>query len=92
MTPTEYRLQRREIVRRHHPDAGGHPDQLQRLLEELDARRAAGTSVAVAASRSRRRRIPDAQTLAAAIDRLNRQVRSRLPRRLPGSRRYARIT
>lgn len=92
MTPDDYRRQRREIVRRHHPDVGGDADRLRRLLEELETRNADHSAVAGATTRTRRWRLADAQALAAAIDRLSREVRTRLPPRVPGSRRYVRIS
>ncbi len=36
--PAAYRRDRRQAVLRHHPDAGGDPEELLRALEEVDRR------------------------------------------------------
>ena len=36
--PIAYKKERRQAVLRHHPDAGGDPDELLRALEEVDRR------------------------------------------------------
>lgn len=36
--PVAYKKERRQAVLRHHPDAGGDPDELLKALEEVDRR------------------------------------------------------
>lgn len=36
--PAAYKKERRQAVLRHHPDAGGDPEELLRALEEVDRR------------------------------------------------------
>ena len=83
MTPAE----RRALLRRHHPDLGGDPDEFVRLLAALDeAERAPGAATTtVRTHRARRagwRRRPRLVV---------RRVSTALPRRLPGTRRYGRL-
>jgi hypothetical protein len=79
MTPEE-RAARRAVIKAHHPDRGGDPARFVELLEAID--RSCGETEAVADGRrsghGRRRR-----------RQVVRRLRQRLPRRVPGARRYA---
>lgn len=81
MTEAELRARRRELARRHHPDAGGDPDTFIEVMRVLDRRltspdgRPRGGARTGRAARRRRQAL--------------RRWRTRLPRRLPGARRYA---
>lgn len=92
-TSSEYAARRREVIRRHHPDVGGDPERLRLELARLD--REFGRT---AHARSARESV-DADRLTVAptrpIRRLRRRtitqlgkIRGRLPRSVPGSRRY----
>jgi len=78
LTPRE-RAARRALIKAHHPDRGGDPARFVELLEELDRPAAGAARPEVRATRSRQRR--RRQVL--------RALQQRLPRRLPGARRYA---
>lgn len=41
--PAAYKRDRRQAVLRHHPDAGGDPEELFRALEEIDRRHGVST-------------------------------------------------
>jgi hypothetical protein len=81
MTPEE-RAARRAVIKAHHPDRGGDPARFVELLDEIERShggRSAAHAVDVRPSghgRRRRRQIV-------------RQLRRRLPRHVPGARRYA---
>lgn len=78
-SPTpQQRAARRALIKAHHPDRGGDPARFVELLAELDGS-PAPPPVEVVATRSRRRRRRQAV----------RALRQRLPRRVPGARRYA---
>ncbi|MBT0567304.1 hypothetical protein [Williamsia sp. CHRR-6] len=89
----EYAARRRALIRQHHPDVGGDPERLRIELERLD-REFARPHSAPARPRARtgERPVvrPSSQTrviarrLAAQI----RAIRGRLPRSVPGSKRY----
>lgn len=96
-----WRRERRQVARRHHPDIGGDIDVYLRQMRAVDERFAAGQLVPPARERRASnldefasppdrlhgsiRRI---RTLRHRSRRLTRRVRARIPRWLPGSRRY----
>ena len=96
-----WRAERRQAARRHHPDVGGDLREYLRVTADIDARygldpKAAtygsapgprGRTSACNDSRARRR-------FAASVRRtrtVSKAIRSRLPRWVPGARRYTRI-
>jgi len=98
-----WRAERRQAARRHHPDVGGDLREYLRVTADIDARYGLDPKAAVYGSepgtrartsvrdngRSRARR-----RLAASVRRtrsLSKAIRSRLPRWVPGARRYTRI-
>lgn len=89
MTPAE----RRALLRRHHPDLGGDPEEFVRLLATWDAAGAspgpepggATTATTLLARRPRRAAWRRRTRL------LARRVSTGLPRRLPGTRRYGQL-
>lgn len=97
MTEAELRARRRELVRRHHPDAGGDPDAFIEMLRALDPRPTSPAGAASPGPGTPRGPGPagrprgGARTFWAARRRRQalRRWRTRLPRRLPGARRYA---
>ena len=88
--PRDPRAERRALIRLHHPDAGGDPEAFARLLAAVDTpvgsehhpRSVAPTVFTGRLGGGRWRRLGRR-----AVTR----VRVTLPRRLPGSRRYAQI-
>ena len=89
MTEPLTRAERRALLRRHHPDLGGDPEQFVAVMQAIgrlgdDASgpvRGTGPTRGVAtASWGRRRR-----------SRVLTSTRAALPRRLPGARRYAQL-
>ena len=79
MTPEE-RTARRAVIKAHHPDRGGDPALLVELLAAIDRSHGApepGPDVSTSGHGRRRRR--------QAV----RRLRQRLPRHVPGARRYA---
>lgn len=59
--PDQHRRRRRELMRAHHPDLGGDPDVLIRLLQSLDeADVSAWPPMEVRFAKRRRWRVPDA--------------------------------
>jgi hypothetical protein len=97
VTEAERRARRRELVRRHHPDVGGDPDTFVEVLRALDPPPASPAGAVSPASGAPRVPGPSGPPrrgrLSARSARRRRQVlrrwRTRLPRRLPGARRYA---
>lgn len=86
MTPAE----RRALLRRHHPDLGGDPEEFVRLLAALDeaaAPAAAGVTGAATLVAGRPRRAAWRRRTRL----LARRVSTGLPRRLPGTRRYGQL-
>ncbi len=77
----QWRRERRIIIRRHHPDVGGDPALLQRLLDENDERYRRREQGPGPAGHPRSRRPPLAR-------RAIRALRASLPRGWPGRRRY----
>lgn len=77
----QWRRERRIIIRRHHPDVGGDPARLQRLLDENDERYRRREQGPGRLGRPVRARVPLAR-------RVMRTVRASLPRGWPGRRRY----
>ncbi|GAA3602735.1 hypothetical protein GCM10022223_18130 [Kineosporia mesophila] len=88
----QWRREQRQIARLHHPDVGGDPKRFLRLMRELDQRHG------ITAAGSPGTAGPDAPVLVVTrtgtaalwrrLRRYERVVRSRLPRRVPGSRRH----
>lgn len=77
----QWRRERRVIIRRHHPDVGGDPDLLQRLLRENDERYRSPDQAPGPTGRPVTARAPLAR-------RVIRTLRASLPRGWPGRRRY----
>lgn len=90
----ERRRRQRRIARDHHPDVGADPEQYLRLMRELDRSTAPGPgspaprsgpagsgSVTTGAGSRLRRGVRRSRQVVRA-------VRARLPRRVPGARRY----
>lgn len=77
----QWRRERRIIIRRHHPDVGGDPELLQRLLRENDARYRRREQSPGPAGRPAARQTP-------FVRRVIHAVRASLPRGWPGRRRY----
>ena len=97
-TSPEYAARRREVIRTHHPDVGGDPERLRLELSRLDREfgrvpqpastfrvpsSTDGVDVRLTVRPSRPLRRLQRRT-AAQI----RQMRGRLPRSVPGSKRY----
>lgn len=87
MTPAE----RRALLRRHHPDLGGDPDEFVRLLAALDRDAASpggtgGTGATTVLTHRPLRSAWRRRTRLLAL-----RVSTGLPRRLPGARRYGRL-
>ena len=88
----DWRRQRRQVMRRLHPDRGGDAEVYFAALAEVDrafgirpVSPAAGSAgVTVRAHRARRLRLPMLRAARAGV----RGARARLPRRVPGARRY----
>ncbi|MGJ9423067.1 hypothetical protein [Aeromicrobium sp. CF3.5] len=87
-TDEQWRRERREIVRRHHPDRGGDPallvaelDRCDRRYRQLPVDVTATAGLAEPLRRGLRRATRTAR-------RQVRKVRANLPRRWPGHRRY----
>lgn len=93
MTPAapgdQFARRRREIARRHHPDRGGDPAvfvaEMERLAREASPAPVAGAPVSIVARRRPWR------SLRRSTQRLADGVRARLPRHVPGARRYGRL-
>ncbi|MEV5000618.1 hypothetical protein [Nocardioides sp. LML1-1-1.1] len=86
MTPAE----RRALLRRHHPDLGGDPEEFVRLVATLDAAVASpGTDPAGVTTLLARRPLRAAWRRRTRL--LARRVSTGLPRRLPGTRRYGQL-
>lgn len=97
--------ERRALLRRHHPDLGGDPEEFVRVMAAIDALGAASAPTAPSPSREGTAR--EAQHSAATggplgttprrrrrrrrARRLLLRVRAGLPRRLPGARRYGQL-
>jgi hypothetical protein len=90
------RARRREAAKRHHPDLGGDPDEFIRAMRGLEEAAAAGSGhhadtgrgdiTILVTGRSRAR-----HWLRRSHRDLVRGLRSRIPRPLPGARRYAEL-
>ncbi|KAA0018948.1 hypothetical protein [Antrihabitans cavernicola] len=76
-TDRSYAAARRAIIRAHHPDVGGSAERLAAELARLDRRLGPAAVHEDLRPRLRRR-----------IARGARSVRTRLPRKVPGSKRY----
>lgn len=89
MTPSE----RRALLRWHHPDLGGDPDEFVRLLAALD--RDPAPAGAAAGPDAGPTTVLTHRPLRSAWRRRTRllalRVSTGLPRRLPGARRYGRL-
>lgn len=94
---SQWRRERRRAARAHHPDVGGDLDEYLRVVGEIDARlgpagrptAAAGVTTTVSGRRvSVRRRL---RTVRRRTRGLSREVRSRLPRGVPGARRWSEL-
>ena len=86
MTPDEEQVRalRREAIRRHHPDVGGDPAALREALAALARQSDEGERAPVVLVRRRR-------LSATGADRILTRLRTALPRRVRGSRRYAEL-
>ncbi len=87
------RARRREVAKRHHPDVGGNAEEFVRAmlaLSESERREAGFTSdsdvTVLLTGRSRARR-----WVRKSQRQIVRGMRSRIPRPLPGSRRYGKL-
>lgn len=94
---SQWRRERRRAARTHHPDVGGDLDQYLRVVSEIDARlgpsdrppaRAGATTTVSGRRTAMRRRL---RTATREAHRLSRRVRSRLPRGVPGARRWTEL-
>lgn len=95
------RARRRAAARLHHPDLGGDPAVFARVMSELDAAGAtpptgSTTSTGTAATNPvvtvrATRRSPVARLVGATRRQVLHSVRTRIPRSLPGSRRYGHL-
>jgi len=94
---SQWRRERRRAARTHHPDVGGDLDQYLRVVSEIDARlgpsnrppaRADATTTVSGRRTAMRRRL---RTATREAHRLSRRVRSRLPRGVPGARRWTEL-
>ena len=86
-----WRGARREVAREHHPDVGGDPATYVRLMGEVDARFGRGQPTGLLLADSGLRSVRARRLLRRAGRRAKRGargLRGRLPRQLPGSRRY----
>ncbi|MGJ7440736.1 hypothetical protein [Aquipuribacter sp. MA13-6] len=83
----QHRTERRAVARRLHPDLGGDVEQYLAALAEVDRRHgpAPAGHPGPASRRSRR------SGLRRRMNRAVRAARRRLPRHVPGARRYARL-
>lgn len=77
----QWRRERRIIIRQHHPDVGGDPEHLQRLLRENDERYRRREQGPGPTGHPGRQRVP-------LVRRIVRTVRASIPRGWPGRRRY----
>lgn len=90
-----WRSERRRVAKALHPDVGGDPQTYLRTMREVDRRHGISTSQASdpAAARPRQRSLAHRlgrarHTAARRSKRAVQNVRARLPRKVPGSRRY----
>jgi hypothetical protein len=86
------RRRRREIARQHHPDLGGDPEVFiaaMRALQEPDPAAPTRPGIPVTVRSTSRSRL--ARTVRRRATRLLRGTRHRIPRSVPGSRRYGRV-
>lgn len=89
---TQWRRERREALRRHHPDRGGDATEMQRELDRVDRRFGAGPGPSVPSGPA----VVVPPTLAVrlarragrAVSTAIRAGRARTPRGWPGSRRF----
>ncbi|WP_299569330.1 hypothetical protein [uncultured Williamsia sp.] len=93
--PSEYAARRRALIRRHHPDVGGDAEVLAAELDALDRefaqRRAVVPPRVVANPPLRVRPTGRVRRLRRSATRAITRLRGRLPRSVPGSRRYFEI-
>jgi hypothetical protein len=93
--PSEYAARRRALIRRHHPDVGGDADVLAAELEALDRefaeRRAVVPPRVVGTAPIRVRPTGRVRRMSRSAGRAVTRLRARLPRSVPGSRRYFEI-
>lgn len=89
-----WRRARRQVARDHHPDVGGDIDTYLASIAQVDARFSAGPDRSTSRRRVEIQRTPWTLLRRSLRRRLRRtaghvrDVRTRLPRRVPGSRRY----
>ena len=100
---TAWRSERRTAARHHHPDVGGDTQEYLCVIAAIDARYGLGAAASEVGAlgcaggraslrtdrltRARRR----ARRAFRRARQLSRRVRARLPRRVPGSRRYTQL-
>lgn len=82
-----WRRERRDVARRLHPDVGGTTEDYLAALREVDRRYGLYTEAALASSRLRMV-LRRARRFRRRARGLVRQARARLPRSVPGARRY----
>lgn len=86
----EWKRRRRDVARRFHPDLGGDPETYLRQMRAVDEEFGVGTRAYGSADQSstRRRGSRARHRARRRLKATARRVRAKLPRRLPGSRRY----
>ncbi len=87
---TDWRRARREVARGHHPDVGGDAATFVHLLAEVDRRygRGGGPQIGVVPLTPRIRVQRGVRRVARRAKAHSRTLRTRLPRSVPGSKRY----
>lgn len=82
----DWRAARRAVARQLHPDLGGDLEVYLAAMTVVDRRFGVGPTPTDSVTSARSRRLS-----ARRIRQTVRQLRTKLPRRLPGARRYARL-
>lgn len=87
----EWRRARREVARKHHPDVGGDAAAFVHLLDQVDrryGRRGDGLQIGAVPLTPRIRVQRGVRRVARRAKAHGRTLRTRLPRRVPGAKRY----